>query len=346
MRRGVLLLSTVLLLLALAVPDIGAQVNAAVPPPATVLRSMVEAPRLIDYEGTKIISVRRPEGTETVTVLEAHKRSGKTRLEFLSPETLAGRIVLDNGQDLWHYEPSLHMVFQGPTLSHPVRADEALRSLASSYQVQVLGTEEVIGRAAFVLWLGARQGEGSRTFWVDRATGVPLRIEERQRGEPVYVAYFTRVSFSLNLPEALFLFRLPAGARSFSLFPSKEAGLPLAQVERQVGFRVRQPAALPPGLRFEGASVAQYGALAAAHLRYSDGAQPISVFQVPARRLSARQSGPGAVQEIVLNGVTARLADVGAFRMLSWEERGLHLAIVSGQPRTVVLALARQFIGR
>ncbi|MGH2452729.1 MAG: hypothetical protein ACRDF5_03060 [bacterium] len=346
MSRRVRLLTLALAFLALAAPPLSAQSQTAAPPAATVLRSLVDAPTLIDYEGTKVISVRRRDGIDTVTVLEAHKRSGKSRLEFLSPDALAGRVVIDNGQDLWHYEPSLHVVFQGPTLSRQGRPVEAVRSVASAYHVQVLGTEEVIGRAAFVLWLGERRGEGSRTFWVDQATGIPLRIEERRRGEPVYVAYFTRISFSLNLPEALFRFRLPAGARSFSLFASKEPGLPLPQLERQVGFRVRQPAALPPGLRFDRATVVQYGPLAAAHLRYTDGAQPISVFQVPARRMAARQPGAGAVQEVTLNGITARLADLGYFRMLFWEERGLHLTIVTGQSGAVLLALARQFVGR
>jgi len=344
MSRILLLAFLVAVLVLPALPAVG-QTEAATPPAARVLRSMIEAPALIDYEGTKIISVRRPEGTETVTVLEAHKRSGKTRLEFLSPEPIAGRIVIDTGADLWHYEPSLHIVFQGPTLARPASPQASTEALASAYHLQVLGTEEVVGRVAFVLWLGARRGEDSRTFWVDQATGIPLRIEERRRGEPVYVAYFSRISFSLNLPEALFRFRLPAGARSFSLFASKEPPIPLSEVERQVGFRVRQPAALPPGLRFDGASVAQYGSLTAAHLRYTDGTQPVSVFEVPARRVAARgQPGPG--EEMVVGGVRVRVAELGYFRLLSWEERGLHLAIVSSQPPAALLALARQFIGR
>ncbi len=326
-----------------AQPALG-QTGGGLPEAAAVLRSMVEAPALIDYEGTKIISVRRS-GAQTVTVLEAHKRSGKTRLEFLSPEPIAGRIVIDTGADFWHYEPSLHIVFQGSTLARPVHPRAAAEALASAYHLQLLGTEEVVGRAAFVLWLGARRGEESRTFWVDAATGIPLRIEERRRGEPVYVAYFSRISFSLNLPEALFRFRLPAGARSFSLFPSRDPGISIAQAERQVGFRVRQPSTLPGGLRFQGASVAQYGSLTAAHLRYVDGTQPISVFQVPARRVvTGGQLEPG--EEIVTGGVRMRMVDLGYFRMLSWEERGLHIAIVSSQQAAPLLALARQFIGR
>ncbi|HEV8339638.1 MAG TPA: sigma-E factor regulatory protein RseB domain-containing protein [bacterium] len=343
MRR----LTTLLLGAALALPALPAlgQTDATVPSAATVLRSMVEAPALIDYEGTKIISVRRSGGTQTVTVLEAHKRSGKMRLEFLSPEPIAGRIIIDTGADFWHYEPSLHIVFQGPTLSHPASPRATSAALASAYHIQVLGTEEVVGRAAFVLWLGARRGEESRTFWVDQATGIPLRIEERRRGEPVYVAYFSRISFSLNLPEALFRFHLPAGARSFSLFPSREAGMSLSQVERQVGFQVRQPAALPAGLRFAGASVAQYGSLTAAHLRYTDGTQPISVFQVPARRV-ATMGQPGPIEEVLAGGVRMRVVDLGYFRLLSWEERGLHLAIVSSHQSGTLLTLARAFIGR
>ncbi len=312
---------------------------------AVVLHSVLVAPALIDYEGTKIISTQRGDRVETVTVLEAHKRPNQTRLEFLSPEPLAGRLVVDNGVEAWHYEPSLNTAFQGPTLSLSGRAADQLRGLLAAYRVALVGTEEVIGRPTFVLALDAKTGGSRRLLWIDQATGVPLRVEERRGGETLYAAYFTRISFSLNLPEVLFRFRAPAGARTFALFAAEDEGMPLAQVQRAVGFPVRTPAALPPGIRFERANVVRYGPVAAADLRYTDGAAPISVFQVPARRV-ARSAWAPAGEVVTSGGVSVRAIELGYFRVLTWESGGLRMTIVGAQPRSILLALAAQFFHR
>lgn len=328
--------------LALAAGQAGQASTAGVRPLAVaILRSMLVAPQLIDYEGTKIVSTMRGGGMETVTVLEAHKRPNKTRLEFLSPEPLAGRLIVDNGAEAWHYEPSLHIAFQGPPLGTPVDPDAAMAGLMAAFRVEVVGTEEAIGRPTFVLSLTDRHG-GVRRIWVDQATGVPLRVEERGSHGPVYVAYFTRISFSLNLPEALFRFRSPAGARIFSLFPSEEARMTLAGVERTVGFPVRSPAALPDGLRLERAGVVRYGPITAAHLRYTDGATAVSVFQVPARRVAAPEVG----KVLQHGGRTLHLVDLGYFKVLTWRDGPLHFTIVGAHPLAVLLSLAEGFGGR
>lgn len=309
---------------------------------AAVLRSVVAAPDLIDYEGTKIVSTQHGDQVETVTVLEAHKRPNQTRLEFLSPEGIAGRLVVDNGVEAWHYEPSLHIAFQGPTLAPKARPADVVRGLLAAYRVTLAGTEEVIGRPTVVVLLASAGGETRRVMWVDQATGVPLRVEERRGNETSYAAYFTRISFSLNLPEALFRFRAPAGARTFSLFPSEEGGLPLERVQRAVGFPLRMPARLPAGIRFDQATVVRYGPVAAALLRYTDGAAPISVFQVPARRLAASGREP-AGEQVTTGGLTLRVLELGYFRVLTWKDGSLLMMVVGAQPRSVLMALAAQF---
>jgi outer membrane lipoprotein-sorting protein len=311
-------------------------------PAVAIVRSMLLSPRLIDYEGTKIISTMRGGGMETVTVLEAHKRPNRTRLEFLSPEPVAGRLIVDNGVEAWHYEPSLHMAFQGPSLAPRGEPTAAMAGLIAAYRLEVLGTEEVIGRPTFVLSLVPRGGRGGHRFWVDQATGLPLRVEERGAQGLVYVVYFTRISFSLNLPEALFRLRAPAGARIFSLFPGEEEGMTLAAVEQAVGFPVRTPATPPAGLRLDRITVARYGPVAAAHLRYTDGATPVSVFQVAARRVVVPAGGT-----VLVRGRRAlRVLELGYFKVVTWQEERLRLTIVGAQPLAVLLRMADQFGGR
>src|SRR5205807_1730433 len=220
----------VLLGLAAGALNVGAQVP-PVPPARIILQMALEAPRLVDYEGTKVITVLRGDRVETITVAESHKRPERMRLEYVSPEDLAGRLIVDNGATAWHYEPRLNMVFEGPTLGGQLLSrDRTL--LLRNYGVTALGVEDVIGRQAYVIALVPHHPGVQRRLWVDRATGTILRSEELDPSRGVILsAYFSRVSFSLNLPEAYFEFRTPAGSIGW---PS--AGKPIAVEGRPARF--------------------------------------------------------------------------------------------------------------
>jgi outer membrane lipoprotein-sorting protein len=69
--------------------------QAPVVPPARILQMALEAPRLVDYEGTEVITALRAGRMETITVAESHKRPDLLRLEYVSPGDLAGRLIVD-----------------------------------------------------------------------------------------------------------------------------------------------------------------------------------------------------------------------------------------------------------
>jgi len=309
-----------------------------------IVRSVILAPSVIDYEGTKVISTSRGGVAETITLQELHKRPNKLRLQVLTPEEAAGRLVVDNGVEAWHYEPALHTAFQGPSLTRqPHDPERALRDLRAGYRMTVEGIEEVLGRPTFVVALAHRRGGMVRRLWVDQAIGTPLRVEERRAGEVVYLAYFTRISFSLNLPEALFRFRAPAGARIFPLFPEEERLAPLGVVERQAGFPILRPGPPPAGWRLRGAALVRYGSVSGVHLRYEGGAGPVSLFQVPARRLAVHDFQAGRA---VRHGArTYRVLEVGPFLLVTWEARGLRLVVAGSAPLPILLDLAARVGG-
>jgi len=323
---------------------VGAEVNlaASVPPvglPAVrVLQMALEAPRLIDYEGTKVITALKAGRAETVTVSEWHKRPDMMRLEYLSPEDVAGRLIVDNGTNAWHYEPRLNMAFEGPTFEGDLLSRD-LTLLHRNYRLTSLGVDEVIGRQAYVVVLDPVMPGVRRQFWVDRATGTILRSEERDPDRGVILStYFSRVSFSLNLPDAYFRFRMPGGARVYRM-PSAEAGsMSPAALEQQVRFPVLIPPVLPEGYTFHGGALSRFGSLTSVYLRYSDGENLISLFEAPAGSIgwpSAGQPVPGWTQP-------ARLVDLGYFRVLIWEQRGLRLTAVGTVPTETLLVVARQ----
>ncbi len=310
---------------------------AGLPTPEAVIKVIAAAPALVDYEGTKVITAIRGSRVETVTVLESHKRPNSLRLEFLSPESIGGRLIVDDGTTAWQYEPSLHMVIQGPSFAKAGAATQVAEGLGH-YGAVVEGTEEVIGRATVVLTLAPSAAGHSRRVWVDRATGVILRSEERTpRDGVVFSAFFTRISYSLNLPAALFTFRLPAGARSFSFYL---AGDPIAdprQLRHQAGFSVRAPAALPMGYRYRQGTVTRYGPVVAAMATYSDGVSTLTIYQTPTSRMAL----PQAAEVVRLPGGSGRFLDLGYFRILMWESRGLRMAAVGPLPPEQLAVIAK-----
>ena len=332
------LVAAALVVLAAAQIDLAAPVAQVAP--GRILQMALEAPRVIDYEGTKVLTVLRGGRTETITVAESHKRPQAMRLEYLSPEGLAGRLIVDDGTVTWHYEPRLNMAFEGPALGGRFQ-DRDLTVLLRNYRLSGLGVEDVIGRQAYVIALDPINQGVRRQLWVDRSTGVVLRSEERDPSRGVIMsAYFARVSFSLNLPEAYFQFRLPAGARVFKMFTTEAGSMSPAALQARVRFPVLIPPVLPEGYTFRGGALSRFGSLESVHLRYSNGGNLISFFEAPAGSIG----WPGAGQPVTVEGGPAKLVDLGYLRVLIWEQRGLRVTAVGSVPTETLETVAGQFV--
>jgi outer membrane lipoprotein-sorting protein len=306
--------------------------------PSQILQMALDAPRLVDYEGTKVITALRDGRMETVTVVESHKRPAMMRLEYLSPENVAGRLIVDSGIVAWHYEPRLNMAFEDPTFQGGLLSRDRT-SLLRNYHLTLLGTDEVIGREAYVLALDPAGAGVSRRLWVDRVTGTVLRTEERDPSRGVVLSmYFSRISFSLNLPAAYFQFRLPAGARVIDLRTTADQVMSPAALAGRVSFPVLIPPALPEGYTFRGGSLSHFGSLTSVYLRYSDGSNLISFFEAPAGSIG----WPAFGVPVRIEHQPGRFIDLGYFRVLIWEQRGLRLTAVGTAPTETLIAVAGQ----
>jgi len=321
-----------------------APVSAADPSARTILHMALDAPRLIDYEGTKIITALRNGRMETVTVAESHKRPNLLRLEYLSPEDVAGRLIIDDGTVARHYEPALNMLFEDRSIQDTGGVAD-LTLLARNYDTALLGTDEVIGRRAYVISLTPHGTGVQRQLWVDRLTGTVLRSEDRDASRGlVLTTYFSRISFSLNLPQAYFRYRPPAGVRVVSLEDSMagtDGGrMSPAQLEQAVGFPVLVPPALPEGYTFRGGAVSRFASLTSAYLRYSDGGNIISFFEAPAGSIG----WPAMGLPVRVQSQPGRYIDLGYIRVLKWEERALRITAVGTAPSETLMLVAGQLI--
>lgn len=300
--------------------------------PLEVLRRAVEAPLRTDYEAVQVMTVPRAEGAEVVRVAVWHRRPSTYRMEFLAPRRLAGRLVVDDGRFSWHYEPSLHLLVRGPSLSR-------VPGLAVPHNatVRLLGTDVVAGRPCYLVAVLPSSGGPVRRLWVDRATGLVLKSEAQDAERGVYLtSTVTRVTFT-PVPEELFRVPRPRGARTVQLPSGEVLWKRVSEVARAVGFSLASPAELPAGFSYRGGGVAVFGGIRAGLLQYSDGATTVSLFQLPAGRTG---NPPGGL--VFREGpVVVRSYAVGPFRLLVWERQGLRFVAVADAPVALLRELVR-----
>lgn len=314
----------------------GASVLPGLTSPLGILKDAISAPETLDYEGTKVIVTYRGKNLEAITVAELHKRPYAYRMEYLSPEGIAGRILVDTGEESWHYEPSVHLVVRGPSLGR--RNPEELNALPENYHVRLLGIERVIGRPAYLIDLVPKAEGVQRRFWIDRATGLILAWQESDAERGVFFAStFTRIAFARDLPVAMFRFRPPARARVVDLRAEGVRLVRLSELAQRAGFRPVAVAELPPGYRYQGGGISRFGGLGAVVLRYGDGASAVSLFQVPARRMAFPPGG----EVVRFDELGARLYPFGYFRVLMWERGGILFAAVGSVPLATLAAFVR-----
>jgi len=212
-------------------------------------------------------------------------------------------------------------------------------------RVDLIRPKAVIGRDTVVLALAPGAGGSNRHLWVDQATGVVLRTEERDAGgEIVYVSYFSRISYSLNLPTALFTFRRPAGAKVLSFHVSGGRVTTADELRRQAGTPIVAPPRLLNRYVFRDGRVARHGAFAAAAATYSDGVGVVTIFQTPASRMAFPNVGRETVVGS-MRGPLGRFLDLGYFRVVLWQSRATNFAVLGNVPQTVLMAIAAELTG-
>ncbi|MCS7174030.1 MAG: hypothetical protein N0A24_11825 [Armatimonadetes bacterium] len=322
--------------LALVVLAAGGSAGGRMDSPLAVLRWALRAPQTVSYEGTKVLAVHRRGRVESVTLLEMHRRPHAYRMEYLSPERIAGRILIDTGQETWHYEPSVHLVVRGPSLGRP--GFQEPETLVERYRVRLLGMTRVVARPAYLLEIVPRDQGVYRRIWVDRATGLILAWQESDPERGVFFASaFTGIRVVPDLPAVLFRFRPPARARVVDLRSEGFRALRLSDLAAHVGFLPVAPAEVPAGFRYRGAGIVRIGGAQAVVLWYGDGQTTVSLFQIPAGRVRFLPIG----FPLRRGDLEARLYASGALRVLVWERAGLRFAAVGNVPTAVLLAFAQ-----
>jgi hypothetical protein len=222
---------------------------------------------------------------------------GRTRRDFLSPENMAGDIMLTSPENYRYFHKRENA--QDVAFWQAGAGDELVERVGGLLQrgvvsAQRVGEEIVAGRNAAIVAVTADRlvgGSGAQLkFWIDQQTGLLLKREMSNAMGLVSRSYLTQVQIGADaVPAGTFNPPFIGSARPRPLFPKESQFATLDEARAKLPFAPVQPANLPPGFRLTGIWVFTPEAgirrpmQTSVLLRYSDGVTTFSLDQRIAR---------------------------------------------------------------
>lgn len=275
-----------------------------------LLKRMIEADAQTSIEGDQTTTIYR-DGRPIVSEQHVLRDGARgLRIVYNAPPRMQGTVVVDDGNCLWRYDSRRNTLEVSP--SKIKKRMEQYPSILRAHHnrqlvVSVMGAGAVAGRPCTIIQVQRLRDPGPiRTFWVDDATGVQLKMQMNERsGAPRSVTEFTSIAFNVAIPAGSFA--KPATPPSANVVeqtpPPVASSIPSAQV--LAGFPLLQPGYLPPGYRFASAQVSTFQHRQMVHARYVGGLDPLSIFQTPATGRDTAVSFPNqGVATMVISGHT------------------------------------------
>ena len=258
--------------------------NPADPAASALLTLMLQAENSLPLSGDQVTFVVR-NGLDISSEQQVQRSGARAlRLDYVRPARLAGEEVIDNGRFYCHFVPSKNTLELSPSRIQTlrVRVPQVIRQVRNGrLLVQQVGQDTVAGHACVILQVMVRSAAAvpSQKFWVDPVNGAQLRNEQYDSsGQLRSASYYTQVVYNPVFGPAAF--RLPRGGRVVASGFAPPT-LTLDQVRAQAAFPVQVPSVLPPGFRYQGGSVSPRRNNQVVELRYSNGANALSVFETP-----------------------------------------------------------------
>jgi outer membrane lipoprotein-sorting protein len=243
----------------------------------------IEMENRVSYAGLQTTVVTDRGKSRTAEQVVKRLAPDKLRIEYRAPARLSGELVVDDGLRLRHYIPGLRVVEEGPSqvrksLDRQRKRIQSLR--AGKVAVTLVGEDMVLGRRVVVVSIPPpKPDRPTRTMWLDRDTGVALRIQDQSPGGRTSVTSFEQITFNPILGPSEFVLLIPQGV---TVVPaSMGRPIPIRRAE-QIASRlwggIPKPALLPPGFELTSAHQLSFHKQPVIALRYTRGRDTLSMF--------------------------------------------------------------------
>jgi len=304
-----------------------------VPSAENLFVRILQSDDLFTYKGRQITTYWTTGRATDVQVF--HQPPDLSRIYYLDPENLHGRLLVSDGHQQWQYDPRRR------ELRHRLLSPDALENddllsytlLRVNYLLSVDPQPRTWVERK--VWLITIKRPGGRTlarkFWVDAGSGLILKRENyREDGKLVVTVAFSDITF--HPKPALQSFNMAALAKTPGVHVIEtrsvaEAPLALAAVPAQLFGQAYAPPVLS-GYHLVGASTTRVGGKPLLHLRYSDGLNLVSLFEQQ-RTLPQRPTRvPAGMRAIQIGAVRGHVSHHSSLTTLNWDTSSLNMTLM------------------
>ncbi len=250
------------------------------------LQKIMEAPRIVDYEG--ILTIQKfTDEAEPIrnTHRIIHQKPDRNRIDRFDPATKDKFVVVQIDRDVYQRQEQgdstyyTHRQLRGESSLDFGLGFSSLNLLDTNYDLVIEGNDTILDRTTVKLSLQPRHPRRiSKTAWIDEATGLVLRTEDRDEyGNLIEEMYFSRIIVNPMIDESLFATDEWAD-RAVEENQVIACGT-MKEVEKEAGFALAAPVYMPAGFTLDRLRVILYANQPTAHFTYTDGLAQISLYQ-------------------------------------------------------------------
>ncbi len=317
-----------------------------IPTAAVLYQRSLKADDLYTYRGRQVTTYWRT--GHAVSTIVSHRAPHLTRIDYVAPDSQRGRSWVSDETQEWLFNPQQRVLLHttlAPGAEAVADAATDYSLLKSNYLLSVLPQTLVIAdRKAFVLTITRYSNRmPARKFWIDASTGLVLKQDNyREDGKLAVTATFADINFRVPLPRSLFsLSALAArpGVHRQEQKPTIETVLPLSHLERQLGGVAIAPHNLA-GYRLLSATYGHNGKRPLLHLRYSDGLNLVSVFELLRSQTRHPTRVPAVMHPIMIGHQLGHIRRRTSPLVLNWDRRTLNITLLGEIDEATLLRLA------
>ncbi|AEA47863.1 outer membrane lipoprotein-sorting protein [Archaeoglobus veneficus] len=172
--------------------------------------------QLEDFRGVQRIVVETNGVKHTQEYEFAFKKPNKVRMYNKEQ----GLLIVSNGKTMWSYDEKNNEVFVMELKQPEVSPDygKLVKNMMEYYDVELLGSEKVLGRDCYVLKLTPKEGSefaefaSTQKMWIDKEYWYPLKTEMKGKDMSMTMEY-TEIEFNTGVSDDVFEFTPPEGAK-------------------------------------------------------------------------------------------------------------------------------------
>lgn len=326
----------------------GSRVTPRLPSGADLLGRVLRAEESVPYQGIQVFTLfSHGKRTETVSV-EYNLGAGHSKIEYVSPSDIRGRVVVNDGLSRWEYNPAENVVIRTPVFRRPVRSSAIKSTISRVSHTYTLVVSEpdkrVAGRRLYRLEYKPRLGDREpKVWWIDRATGLVLRRDVLDaHGQLRQTTAFRSIRY--RPPADLSVARyVPANGIKVITRNEAHAVFEFEKSKALLPSWARIPASIGQRFEFDNARVVRNNGIQTVQVQYTDGLVGISLFVSPGA--VQPEADTGAVRHVRLGSIRGSVVEpFPPYIVLSWTASGKTYSLVADITEAALVAIARKLL--